>query len=191
MDCEPADDARRRLQIYISDHQAGAAAGRALARRCAANNAGTVLGADMQALAVELDRDASVLRAVADALAIRESRLKSTIARLGERLGRLKPNGQLLGYSPLSRLLELELLITGIRTKRSLWRALRAARLPALRTFDLNRLEERAVAQEAFVMKHHETAAQHAFAGAGPATDAELAGAIAGASRRGSARQAP
>ena len=35
--------------------------------------------------------------------------------------GRLKPNGQLRGYSPLSRLVELELLLLGITGKRRLW----------------------------------------------------------------------
>ena len=38
--------------------------------------------------------------------------------------GRLKPNGQLTGYSPLSRLVELEGLSLGITGKLGLWRAL-------------------------------------------------------------------
>ena len=43
---------------------------------------------------------------------------------MAEKLGRLKPNGQILGYSPLSRLVELETLALGITGKRSLWEAL-------------------------------------------------------------------
>ena len=42
----------------------------------------------------------------------------------GEKLGRLKLNGQLLGYSPLSRLIELEGLMLGIAGKLAMWIAL-------------------------------------------------------------------
>ena len=44
--------------------------------------------------------------------------------RAAEFVGRLKPNGRLRGDSPLSRLVELELLCAGILTKESLWRTL-------------------------------------------------------------------
>ena len=42
----------------------------------------------------------------------------------GEKLGRLKPNAQLRGYSPLSPLVELEGLLMGIHGKLAMWRAL-------------------------------------------------------------------
>ncbi|MGH2883806.1 MAG: hypothetical protein ACRDPA_14110 [Solirubrobacteraceae bacterium] len=41
-----------------------------------------------------------------------------------EKLGRLKFNGQVLGYSPLSRIVELEALSLGVHGKRALWRTL-------------------------------------------------------------------
>ena len=41
-----------------------------------------------------------------------------------EKAGRLKLNGQIRGYSPLSRLIELEGLKTGVSGKRALWQAL-------------------------------------------------------------------
>jgi hypothetical protein len=43
---------------------------------------------------------------------------------MGEKVGRLKPNGQLLQFSPLSRVVEIEGLITGVGGKLSLWRTL-------------------------------------------------------------------
>jgi hypothetical protein len=42
-----------------------------------------------------------------------------------EKAGRLKLNGELLGYSPLSRLEELEALSLGVEGKLALWTALR------------------------------------------------------------------
>ena len=54
-------------------------------------------------------------------LGVGRSRIKPAIGWLGEKLGRLKPNGQLRGYSPLSRVLELELLLLGITGKLRLW----------------------------------------------------------------------
>ena len=62
-----------------------------------------------------------------------------------EKAGRLKLNGQLTGYSPLSRLTELEGLIAGINGKLSLWRSLLevAPSQPKLDQERLQRLLER------------------------------------------------
>ena len=54
-------------------------------------------------------------------LGVARSRIKPAIGWLREKLGRLKPNGQLRGYSPLSRVVELELLLLGITGKLRLW----------------------------------------------------------------------
>jgi hypothetical protein len=47
------------------------------------------------------------------------------LALVAERIGRLKPNGRLRGYSPLSRFLELESLALGLDDKKLLWSNLR------------------------------------------------------------------
>ena len=54
-----------------------------------------------------------------------------------EKVGRLKPNGQLRGYSPLSRLIELEMLQLGIAGKMAMWTVLDSAADPRLAAFDL------------------------------------------------------
>ena len=70
------------------------------------------------------------------------------------------------GYSPLSRLIELEMLVAGITGKLSLWRALpevaRRARLDAER---LKRLTERAEAQRKPVGDLRTRAARAALVG--------------------------
>ncbi len=50
-------------------------------------------------------------------LQVKRDHLKVLAGWVAEKLGRLKPNGQLLGYSPLSRLVELEALALGITGK--------------------------------------------------------------------------
>jgi hypothetical protein len=46
------------------------------------------------------------------------------VAAVVERLGRLKPNDTLVGYTPLDRLIELETLTLGVMGKLELWRSL-------------------------------------------------------------------
>lgn len=59
----------------------------------------------------------------------------------------MKLNGRLWGYSPLSRLDELELLQIGVAGKRRLWRALEHTHTGALSGFDFGALAERATEQ--------------------------------------------
>ena len=56
-------------------------------------------------------------------------------------------SGQLRGYSPLSRLDELELLKLGVAGKRRLWRALEHTHADDLSSFELGTLAERATSQ--------------------------------------------
>ncbi|MFL5899889.1 MAG: hypothetical protein ACJ75S_01640, partial [Solirubrobacterales bacterium] len=95
----------------------------------------------------EIEADRETLKAVMDQLGVGQSKLKPLAAVLAERLGRLKLNGRLWGYSPLSRLDELELLQIGVAGKRRLWRALEHTHADDLSSFDLGALAERATGQ--------------------------------------------
>lgn len=116
----------RLLAIYLQDHLGGSTAGLELARRAAGNNEGTPLGDFLERLASEIQEDRETLKQIMAALDIGEDRIKTTLAWTLEKVGRLKPNGQVTGYSPLSRLVELEGLHIGISGKLSAWEALRA-----------------------------------------------------------------
>ena len=59
----------------------------------------------------------------------------------------MKLNGRLWGYSPLSRLDELELLQIGVAGKRRMWRALEHTHAGELPDFDFGGLAERATEQ--------------------------------------------
>jgi hypothetical protein len=60
-----------------------------------------------------------------DRLGFARSAAKTLAATAAERMGRFKPNGQLRGYSPLSRFEELDFLTMGLAGKRQLWATLR------------------------------------------------------------------
>jgi hypothetical protein len=136
------------LGIYLNDHLAGATLGVELARRLRGSNEGDPeFGPALAEVCAEIEADRETLKAVMDRLGVGQSRLKPLVATLGERLGRLKLNGRLWGYSPLSRLDELELLQIGVAGKRRLWRALEHTHAGDLSGFDLGALAERATEQ--------------------------------------------
>src|SRR5690606_229068 len=147
----PEDDAidRRRLGTYLNDHLMGATAGGRVARRSAEANAGTEYGRVLSWLADEIDEERETLRRVMAALNLPENPFKKLTGVLLERAGSLKLNGQIVGYSPLSRLLELEGLVIGVLGKRCLWQTLevRATKEPARGAFDLPHRQARAGGQ--------------------------------------------
>jgi hypothetical protein len=151
------------LGIYLNDHRAGASAGLALARRCRRNNEGSALGDEMASVVADLLADKESLTRIAQHLGVPQNRFKQAAARAGELIGRLKFNGEFRGYSPLSRLLEIEMLLGGIDGKRSLWRALMTARTPVPPGIDLKELEDRASNQRARLRPHQRTAAEAAL----------------------------
>jgi hypothetical protein len=113
------------LKIYLEDHYAGATAGLELARRSAGANRGTPYGDVLERIADEIEQDRDSLRAIMTELGVGPDRLKVAGAWAGEKAGRLKLNGHLTGYSPQSRVIELEGLVIGVTGKRCLWSALR------------------------------------------------------------------
>ncbi len=113
------------LSIYLNDHLAGAAGGVELVRRLrASNREDEVFGPPLARLQEEIEAKRAALDRLIDQLGISRSRLKPLGAWALEKVGRLKLNGQLRGYSPLSRLLELEGLAMGLSGQLGLWRTL-------------------------------------------------------------------
>lgn len=134
--------------IYLNDHLAGATAGVELARRLRGSNRDDPeFGPRLADVCAEIEADRETLKSVMAWLGVGQSKLKPLAAVLAERLGRLKLNGQLRGYSPLSRLDELELLQIGVAGKRRLWRALEHTHADDLSSFELGALADRATDQ--------------------------------------------
>ena len=155
----------KQLRIYLQDHLAGATAGLELARRARGANEGTQYGPPLAKIADEIEADRRHLQRIMEDLGFGGDRLKNIAAWGLEKAGRLKLNGQLTGYSPLSRVIELEGLLTGITGKKSMWTVLLeiADSEPRLDTALLGRLSERADAQRAAVEELRQQAAREAF----------------------------
>jgi hypothetical protein len=157
---------RKLLGIYLNDHLAGATVGLELAKRARGSNEGTEYGEALDRIAREIEEDRHTLQGLMDTLEIRRDHPKVAFGWVAEKFGRLKPNGQLTGYSPLSRLVELESLSLGITGKASLWEALTevAAEDARLDVEELRRLAQRAERQRAEVWRLRQRAAHEALA---------------------------
>jgi hypothetical protein len=151
------------LGTYLNDHLAGSTVGRELSKRAAGENSGTPMGDFLERLHKEIVEDRETLLEVMGALDVGEDHVKTVAARVGERIGRLKPNGNLLSYSPLSRVVELEGLALGVQGKASMWRALGLVEDARLEPFDFAALERRAQRQRKALEQHRLDAARIAF----------------------------
>ena len=114
------------LGIYLNDHFAGATAGTQLARRVAGSHQDSPYGHTLRRLATEIAEDRAALLDIMAALSIPVRGYKVYAALIGEKAARLKPNGYVSGRSPLSSLVELEMLRLGVEGKGAGWRTLRS-----------------------------------------------------------------
>jgi hypothetical protein len=157
---------RKLLRIYLQDHLAAATGGRELVRRARGSNKDThPYGPALARLADEIEADRRALEGIIHDLGFGADRPKVVAGWMAEKAGRLKLNGQLTGYSPLSRLVELEGLSAGVTGKLSLWRILAelAGEEPALDRDRLTRLAERAERQLETLDELRAHAARDAF----------------------------
>jgi hypothetical protein len=147
-------------ETYLNDHRAGASAGTALVKRIWRSNRRTQWGPPIERVAQSIEQDLIVLDEVRAAAGVSGGDLKKVAALLTERAGRLKLNGHLLTYSPLSRVLELETLMSAIQAKQRLWATLRTAARshPEWSDFDFAALEKRGSEQTETLSQVHEWA---------------------------------
>lgn len=154
----------RLIGLYLQDHVAAAAAGRALANRTYQNNRDTSYGSDLRRLVAEIDQETDVLKLLLNRAGLRQPRLKVTLALAAERLGRLKLNGRLIRYSPLSRVIELEGLIAGVQAKCRLWQSvINADGVGITPDADVEELAKQAQDQSDMLIKLHGRALHEAF----------------------------
>ena len=112
------------LHIYLQDHLAGATFGNELVEHCRRRNEGSEFEGPLAELAGEIASDRQTLAALMRQVGAKQSNLKVSAGWLIEKARRLKPNGRLFSYTPLTRVVELESLAIGIAGKRALWRTL-------------------------------------------------------------------
>ena len=144
------------LGIYLRDQLALGVLWRELARRAQRRNGGTPLGDALGRVSAGIAEDVETFESIMRELGMRTNPVKNGLALVAERFGRLKLNGRIGSYSPLSRFEELEFLAMGIDGKKQLWTTLRdlaslGSRLPGVDFDDLiNRAEGQRAELEPF-----------------------------------------
>ena len=153
------------LRIYLNDHLAGSVVAVEQAEHCLAHNEAGALGALLPRLLAEIRDDQGVLEGLLGRIGGTENPLKQAAAWVAEKAHRAKRSGDLLGYSDLKRLEELEMLVLGVAGKQVLWEALGAtcASDDRFRDVDFPALAASARQQRADLEPHHLDAARRAF----------------------------
>ena len=157
------------LGIYLRDQLAAGVLWREVAQRSRRHNRGTPLGAALDRVAAGIAQDVETFESIMRRLVIWTNPVKVGLAVVAERCGRLKLNGRVGSYSPLSRFEELEFLTMGIVGKKQMWTTLRdlaslGSRLPDV---DFDELIDRAEAQRAELEPFRVAAGREAFGAGG------------------------
>lgn len=112
------------LALYLSDHLTGATAGAERIERMSSAYIDTPVYARLSELAEEIRRERSFLRRLIRGLGMRPRAYRQALSWCGERIGRLKSNGALLSRSPLTLVLETELMRSAVMGKLGGWQTL-------------------------------------------------------------------
>jgi len=115
---------RALLNLYLSDHLTGASAGAARISRMAADFVDTPVFATLSSLDEEIRAESRFLQQLIHDLGMRQLRHRQAVAVVGERIGRLKSNGRAFSRSPMTLMLEVELMRSAVVGKRGGWQTL-------------------------------------------------------------------
>ncbi|SER22489.1 hypothetical protein [Microlunatus flavus] len=142
------------LAVYLRNHEAAAQGGAELFRRMASSQRRRPWGPELEDLTADVVEDLRSLRALLRGWRVSPDPWAGLTVKLGERVGRLKPNGHLVSRSPLSDLVEVEAGLDAVHAKAAGWQALLAAPTPTP-SVDLDDLARRAEDQVARLRAVH------------------------------------
>lgn len=152
------------LGLYISDHLTGATAGAERIERMAADFTDTPVFAALSELADQIRREHAFIQRLLEQLGLKRRPIAEAIAWTGERLGRLKGNGAVLNRSPMTMVLETELMRSAVIGKLGMWQTLADnAEGLGLETSQFAELSENALHQLSVLDAIHEYARGRAF----------------------------
>jgi hypothetical protein len=141
------------LAIYLTDHLAGATAGTKRMRRLAEQERSASDGAALEAVATGIEQDRQTLEMVMAAADVSPRWYKTVAARIAEGVGLIKTNGRLVRRSPLTSVVELEMMCMAVTGKAALWEALKQTDLSE--RFDFGELIDRALQQRHMLETSH------------------------------------
>jgi hypothetical protein len=156
----------KELDSYLNDHLAGSISALELIAHWAKAHKGEPLGSFFVETEREIKVDQDTLRDVMRTLGVEESKVRQAGAWVAEKVGRarLVIAGDEAGS--LGLVLTLEGLLMGVTGKKLLWRALAAAKLPRLNSYNFEHLERRAEQQVERLEAERISAVRQTFAGA-------------------------
>lgn len=152
------------LDHYLRIHLTGSAGGIELFSR-GQNFHDPVAASILEGIRGELVQERTQLLAMADRLDARPAPFAAIAAAVGERIGRLKPNGNPLRRTSLTDLIDLEAMRVALSGKTAGWEALLSVvdRHDGLRREELTALHEQALRQLDQVSTLHSDAAARAL----------------------------
>jgi hypothetical protein len=152
------------LESYLNDHLAGSVSALELIAHWADVHKGETLGYFFAEIEKEIKADQDTLREVMQALGVEESKVRKAGAWAAEKVGRARLI--IAGDEPgsLGLVLTLEGLIMGVTGKKGLWRALSAAKLPRLKSYNFEQLQHRAEQQIERIEAERISAVRQVFA---------------------------
>ena len=112
------------LELYLSDHLTGATAGVGRITRMANDFVDTPMFGRLGQLVDEISAERAFLIQLIDDLGLDRKPYRQAVAWVGERVGRLKSNGKIVERSPMTMLLETELMRGAVMGKLGMWQML-------------------------------------------------------------------
>jgi len=135
------------LDSYLNDHLAGSISALELIAHWAKVHKGERLGSFFVETEREIKADQDTLRDVMRTLGVEESKVRQAGAWAAEKVGRARLMIAGDEQGSLGLVLTLEGLIMGVTGKKLMWRALAAAKLPGLNSYNFEQLQRRAEQQ--------------------------------------------
>ena len=113
------------FELYLSDHLTGATAGVNRGERMVADYVDTPVYAQLGQITERLVAERDFLEKLIHGLGFSRKPYRQAVAWAGERIGRLKGNGRVASRSPMTLLLETDLMRGAVRSKVGVWETLR------------------------------------------------------------------
>src|SRR6267154_5552695 len=135
------------LDSYLNDHLAGSISALELIAHRVKVHKGEPLGSFFVEIERKIKADQDTLRDVMRTLGVEESKVRQAGAWAAEKVGRARMMIAGDEQGSLGLVLTLEGLIMGVTGKKLMWRAVAAAKLPRLKSYNFEQLQRRAEQQ--------------------------------------------
>src|SRR5881296_509718 len=155
----------KQLDSYLNDHLAGSVSALELVGHWAHAHKGEPLGAFFAECEAKIKADQDTLRDVMRTLGVEESKMRQAGAWAAEKVGRARLMIAGDEQGSLGLVLTLEGLIMGVTGKKLMWRAVAAAKLPRLKSYNFEQLQRRAEQQVERIEAERISAVHRVFAG--------------------------